>query len=87
MQNQVENVGSHLFKAGAMVIPGQIGYDLEVDAIMLQESFLGADVALYRTQLENTIMTSSNILRQKLMDCEALKFCDFTLTSGKKSNY
>ena len=44
MQNQVENVGSHLFKDGAMVIPGQIGYDLNVDAIQLQESFLGADV-------------------------------------------
>ena len=57
MQNQVENVGSHLFKDGAMVIPGQIGYDLEVDAIMLQESFLGADVELYRTQLENKIIT------------------------------
>ena len=57
MQNQVENVGSHLFKDGAMVIPGQIGYDLEVDAIMVQESFLGADVELYRTQLENKIIT------------------------------
>ena len=57
MQNQIENVGSHLFKDGAMVIPGQIGYDLEVDAIMLQESFLGADVELYRTQLNNKIVT------------------------------
>ena len=32
-------------------------------------------------------MTSKNILKQKLIDCEALKFGDFTLTSGKKSNY
>ena len=57
MQNQIENVGSHLFKDGAMVIPGQVGYDLETDAIMLQESFLGADVELYRTQLEGKIIT------------------------------
>ena len=56
MQNQIENVGSHLFKDGAMVIPGQVGYDLNVDAIMLQESFLGADVELYRTQLEGKII-------------------------------
>ena len=56
LQNQVENVGSHLFKDGAMVIPGQVGYDLNVDAIMLQESFLGADVELYRTQLEGKII-------------------------------
>ena len=56
-QNQVENIGSHLFKDGAMVIPGQIGYDLNVDCIMLQESFLGADVELYRSQLTGKIIT------------------------------
>ena len=56
LQNQVENVGSHLFKDGSMVIPGQVGYDLNVDAIMLQESFLGADVELYRTQLNGKII-------------------------------
>jgi hypothetical protein len=44
LQHQVEQVGSHLFKDGAMVIPGQVGYDLTVDAIMLQESFLGANI-------------------------------------------
>jgi len=57
MQNQVENVGAHLFKDGSMVIPGQIGYDLNVDCIMLQESFLGADVELYRSQLTDKIIT------------------------------
>ena len=57
MQNQVENMGTHLFKDGAMVIPGQIGYDLEVDAIQVQESFLGADVENYRTQLTGKIIT------------------------------
>ena len=56
LQNQVENVGSHLFKDGAMVIPGQVGYDLTVDAIMLQESFLGADVESYRSQLDGLII-------------------------------
>ena len=56
LQNQVENVGSHLFKDGSMVIPGQVGYDLNVDAIQLQESFLGADVELYRTQLNGKII-------------------------------
>ena len=57
MQNQVENMGTHLFKDGAMVIPGQVGYDLNVDAIMLQESFLGADVESYRSQLTGKIIT------------------------------
>jgi hypothetical protein len=56
LQNQVETIGTHLFKDGAMVIPGQVGYDLDVRAILLQESFLGSDVETYRTQLEGTII-------------------------------
>ena len=56
LQNQIESVGSHLFKDGSMVIPGQVGYDLNVDAIMLQESFLGAQVETYRTQLDGKII-------------------------------
>ena len=32
-------------------------------------------------------MSSKLILRQKLIECKALQFGDFTLTSGKKSNY
>ena len=32
-------------------------------------------------------MSSNLVLRQKLIDCEALKFGEFTLTSGKKSSY
>ena len=56
LQNQVENVGTHFFKDGAMVIPGQVGYDLNVSAILLQESFLGSDVETYRNQLDGTII-------------------------------
>ena len=57
LQNQIENMGSHLFKDGSMVIPGQIGYDISVQAIMLQESFLGANVEDYRSQLNDKIIT------------------------------
>ena len=32
-------------------------------------------------------MSSNLVLRQKLIECKALKFGDFTLTSGKKSSY
>ena len=39
-----------------MVIPGQFGYDLNVDCIMLQESFLGAEVENYRSQLNGLII-------------------------------
>ena len=56
LQNQVESIGTHFFKEGAMVIPGQVGYDLNVQAVLLQESFLGSDIETYRTQLNGTII-------------------------------
>ena len=40
LQNQVESIGTHFFKEGAMVIPGQIGYDLNVtNRICIQREF------------------------------------------------
>ena len=45
MQNQIEKMGDHLFKHGAMVIPGQINADLEYEAVKLT-SFNGT-LSLY----------------------------------------
>ena len=56
LQNQLESVGQHFFKEGSMVIPGQVGYDLQVQAIILQQSFLGVDVETYRTQINGQII-------------------------------
>ena len=33
------------------------------------------------------VSSSLDILKQKLLDCQAVKFGDFTLTSGKKSKF
>ena len=57
LQNQLESMGSHMFKDGAMVIPGQVGYDLDAKAIILQESFLGTNVELYREQINGALIT------------------------------
>ena len=35
IQNQVERVSDHLFEKGAMVIPGEIGYDLNYHSVKL----------------------------------------------------
>ncbi|MAU88975.1 MAG: hypothetical protein CMC40_03600, partial [Flavobacteriaceae bacterium] len=35
LQNQIERVSDHLFQQGAMVIPGEIGYDLNYYAVKL----------------------------------------------------
>lgn len=57
LQNQVENLGNHFFKDGSMVIPGQVGFDNNVDGILVQSSFLGTNVEEYRGQLDGTIIT------------------------------
>ena len=51
LQNQVEDVGDHLFKEGAQVIPGNATYNSTFYAIQIQEEFLGIPVALYLDQL------------------------------------
>ena len=51
LQNQVEQFGSHFFKDGQAVIPGQMSYDLQAHAVLLQSSFLGSPVEEYREQL------------------------------------
>ena len=57
LQNQVGSVGSHLFKDGAMVIPGQVGWDNNVDCILLQSAFLGSEIESYRTSLLGKTIT------------------------------
>ena len=51
LQNQVEKFGKHFFKEGAMVIPGQIGYDPAYHAIELEDTFLGIPISEYLDKL------------------------------------
>ncbi len=46
LQNQTERLSDHLFEKGAMIIPGEIGYDLEYYAVKLS-SKATADISLY----------------------------------------
>jgi len=46
LQNQVERLSDHIFKQGAMVIPGEIGYDLNYYAVKLSAKSL-SDITKY----------------------------------------
>ena len=39
LQNQIERMGSHFFKEGSMVIPGQAGFDVTYSYVKLQTTF------------------------------------------------
>lgn len=41
LQDQIEKFGSSIYKDGAMVIPGQVGYDLKYNAILLEDEYFG----------------------------------------------
>ena len=51
LQNQIERFGQHFFKEGSQVIPGQLAYDPEYNAVELTESFLGIKLTEYVDQL------------------------------------
>ena len=47
LQNQIERFGTHTFKEGAMVIPGQSGFTNEYYAVKLQSTFNSNTVSTY----------------------------------------
>ena len=51
LQNQVESFGSHIFKEGSMVIPGNISYDAEYYSVRINQEHLGIDVGVYASNL------------------------------------
>ena len=51
LQNQIESFGSHIFKDGSMVIPGNINYDNQYFSVRILETHLGIPVTLYLEQL------------------------------------
>ena len=51
LQNQIESFGSHMFKDGSMVIPGNIAYDSNFYYITVEDDHLGIPVSLYIEQL------------------------------------
>ena len=56
LQNQIEKFGNHTFKDGSVVIPGQIGYDLQYDAVLVQNLITGLEVEATRTNLVGKIV-------------------------------
>ena len=51
LQNQIEQFGTHFFKEGSKVIPGNLTLDINFTCIQIEERFLGIPVSLYADQL------------------------------------
>ena len=51
LQNQIEKFGKHFFEDGAMIIPGQIGYDPDYKCVEIDSTHLGVPVSIYLNNL------------------------------------
>ena len=60
LQNQIESFGSHMFKDGSMVVPGNIAYDGNYFSMKIEEENLGVPVSLYLNELIGLKLTSVN---------------------------
>ena len=61
LQNQIERIGSHFFKEGSVVIPGQTGFDVTYSYVKLQSTFVVDSVTFtaenFRTSLVGVKLT------------------------------
>ena len=59
LQNQIEQFGTHLFKEGAKVIPGNTTFDNNYTCIQIESNFLGIPVSSYIDQLVGVRITGA----------------------------
>lgn len=60
LQDQIEKFGTHFFKEGAKVIPGQLSYLDVFPGIVIDSSYLGIPVSLYVSQLIGKTIKGQN---------------------------
>lgn len=57
LQNQVESFGSHIFKEGSVVIPGNLTYDSQFNSVKLNSKNFGVNISLYIDQFVGKTIT------------------------------
>lgn len=64
LQNQIKRHGEHTFENGAMVIPGQVGYDLNYNYVKIESTYNSQPVSLYLNMiLGKTLIGQTSGLR------------------------
>lgn len=72
LQQQIARTGDHLFKQGAMVIPGQISLDLDAEYIKLVPLYNGVAVETFINQLQDaTIVGQSQSLKATVIKVQS----------------
>ena len=61
LQNQIEQFGNHVFKDGAIVIPGSVGYDSNYYAVKIQPTHSSGTVSDYLNQYAPGYPTADSV--------------------------
>ena len=60
LQNQVEQIGTHLFKEGSVVIPGNINYNTQLFTVEVETTYLGINILNLVNDLPNINIRGAN---------------------------
>ena len=74
LQDQIESQGSHIFKEGTVVIPGQVSYSNNYTTLQLESTFGGEDVVpsqFYNATSPVTITGSTTGVKAKVIGFQA----------------
>lgn len=68
LQNQIEQFGTHIFKEGSVVIPGQLNYNNQFFAVEVEPSYGGIDLSVYVNDLVGrTIKGATSNVQAKII--------------------
>ena len=78
LQNQIEQFGTHLFKEGAKVIPGNTTYDSNYTCVQIESNFLDIPVSSYVDQIVGFRITGATsgvtaIVRKVLLEEDSIR--------------
>jgi hypothetical protein len=66
LQNQITRQGDHLFKQGAMVVPGQISIDTKANYVKLLSSYNGVVTEAFIQETEGKYITGANGVKAQI---------------------
>ena len=86
LQNQIKHHGDHIFKQGAMVIPGQVSIDSEVQYVKIAPTYAGAVVETYINELEGLVVVGQSGLTAQVIKVENAAGADFATLYVRYTN-
>lgn len=69
LQGQIEKFGKHVFKEGSIVIPGQVGYDIQYQAVLVQSTVNNTSFETIRPNLTGkTLVGETSGVKAKVLN-------------------